>query len=126
MVLVIAGSFLPWLSIGSRTLGAWGIPALDLVPGAGTGGPPTGAVLLVVVLVLLPYVIRRPLPMVGRVLLAAVATNAAGSAIVLGLTGSSRVSLGVGLFVTLAGAILIVVGDAGTARQRASGGHVDA
>ena len=119
--LVIVGSFLPWLSAAGTTLSAWGIPVLALIPKAGTGGIPTGAVLLVVVLVLLPYVTRRGLPMVVRVLLAAVATNAAGSALVLGLQASPRIGPGVGLLLTLAGAVLMIVGDSGIGRVKTGG-----
>jgi hypothetical protein len=117
-VLVIAGGLLPWLSTGKKTLSAWSIPVLALVPGAPLAGPPIGAILLVAVLALLPYVIRRPLPVLVRLLLAGVAINAAVTILVGVVRAGPQVSLGLGVLLTLAGGVLLIVGEAGMRRTR--------
>jgi len=113
-VMVVAGSFLPWLSSGGRTVSAWGIPLRALLPShADSTGLVIGPLLLVPVLVLVPYLIRRPLPFVFRAVLAAVATNLAGLVLVLGVRADPTIWPNVGLLLVLIGGVLIVVGPVG-------------
>jgi hypothetical protein len=116
--LVVVGSFLPWLSSGRKTLSAWSIPVLALIPGGPRQGVPVGPILLLVAIVLLPYLLRRPLPALVRLLLAAVAFNAAGSILIAVLRTGPPMTFGVGVVITLAGAVLLIVGEAGTRRIR--------
>jgi hypothetical protein len=115
-VLVVGGGFLPWLTTGQKTLSAWSIPVLALVPGGPIAGPPTGVFLLVAVLALLPYLMRRPLPAVVRLLLAGVAINAALPVLGGVLRNGPPVSVGVGVLLTLAGGVLLILGEAGMRR----------
>ncbi len=116
--MVILGSFLPWLSSGGKSVSAWGIPLITLIPGgSGRGGGLTiGPLLLATVLVLLPYAIRRALPLALRLVLAALATNFAGLVMMLGLHANPLLFPGVGLLLVLAGGVLLLVGEAGARR----------
>lgn len=117
--LIVIGSFLPWLSGNGRTVSAWNIHILALVPKGGSGGVMTGVLLLTAVVVLVPYVVRRRLPTLVRVLPALIAVNTAGAALVSGLRVDPRVSPGLGLLLTLAGGVLMIMGETGIGRARA-------
>ncbi|MEA2644986.1 MAG: hypothetical protein QOE92_69 [Chloroflexota bacterium] len=118
MLLVVAGGFLPWITHGTQSINAWGLEALPILPWfRSAGGPPIGPFLLVVLVLLVPYVTRRPLPAVVRLLVAAIAFNLAGGVIVTILHAGAGASLGIGVLLTLAGSVLVVVGDGGAARE---------
>jgi hypothetical protein len=117
-VLVVVGGFLPWVSGSGTTLTAWNISLLSIAVGGDVGGPPIGLLLLAPLLVLLPYVIRRPLPLVVRLLLVGIATNTAGAILVTVLRHSPPMSMGIGLILTLAGAVLLALGEAGAQRSQ--------
>ncbi|MFY9613758.1 MAG: hypothetical protein WAT58_00010 [Candidatus Dormiibacterota bacterium] len=123
-VLVIVSSFLPWLTLGGKTDSAWQFPLLALLPGSLTGGPPVGVLLLVAVLVVLPYAIRRPLPDVLRILIAAIASNLALALLIIEVRYSPAIFPGLGVIVALMGALLLMVGDAGERRRSRLGGPV--
>jgi hypothetical protein len=78
----------------------------------------TGIVLLTAAVVLVPYVIRRRLPALIRLLPALIAINTAGAALVAGLRVDPRISPGAGLLLTLAGGVLMIMGEAGIGRAR--------
>ena len=119
-VLVAGGSFLPWISRGGRSVNAWNMPVLPMLPWFRTaGGAAIGFVLLVVVVLLVPYVLRRPLPAIIRLIVAGVVFNIAGGVVITVLHAGAGASPGIGVILALAGAILMVVGDGGVARQEA-------
>jgi hypothetical protein len=126
-LLVILGSFLPWLSSSGSSVSAWGIPLVALIPGGSvrSGGLAIGPLLLASVIVLLPYAIGRPLPVAVRVVLAALATNFGGLVLMLGLHASPAIFPGIGLLLALAGGVLILVGPAGAQRTEQLGGTQD-
>ena len=115
--LVIAASFLPWLTLGGKSISAWQIPVLSLLPGHSISGPPAGILLMVGVLVLLPYLIRRPLPTWLRIVVAAVGSNLALVLLVAELRASPTIFPGLGVLVALAGAVLIILGDLGESKR---------
>jgi hypothetical protein len=114
--LIIIGGFLPWLSGNGRTVSAWNIHIMALIPKGGSGGVMTGVLLLTAAVVLVPYIVRRRLPTVVRVLPALIAVNTAGAALVAGLRIDPRISPGLGLLLTLAGGVLMIMGEAGIGR----------
>ncbi|HEV3234647.1 MAG TPA: hypothetical protein VG329_08885 [Candidatus Dormibacteraeota bacterium] len=116
-VVVVVGAFLPWLTTGGRSLSAWDIPLLAIIPGAPAQGVPIAVVLLLPVSLLLPYLIRRALPSILRILLAAVTVNAAGSIVVIAIRNRPSTAVGLGVMLTLAGAVLMVLGEAGFGRR---------
>lgn len=119
-VIVIVGGFLPWMSSGGKSVSAWGIPLLTVITAKPAQGVPVGVMLLLTVLVLLPYATRRRLPMAVRLLLAAVVIDAAGAIFVLVVRSGPPFSVGIGVLLTLAGGVLLTLGDAGI--RRGSGG----
>lgn len=108
--LAVAGGFLPWLDSLGGSLNAWHLPVQRLVSST-IGGVTVGPFLLVTVIVLLPLLTRRPVPPVLCVLAGAVATNAAGMALVLALRSGPGVSPGIGTVVTIVGGFLIIFGS---------------
>jgi hypothetical protein len=123
--LVVLGGFMPWLSGSGKTVSAWNIPITALIPRAGSRGVVTGVILLTSAVVLLPYVLRRPLPTVIRLLPALIAINAAGAVLVAGLRVDPRISPGGGLLLTLVGGVLMIMGEAGIGRATAGEGVAD-
>jgi hypothetical protein len=115
-VLIVIGGFLPWLSGNGRTVSAWNIHIMALIPKGGSGGVMTGVLLLTAAVVLVPYVVRRRLPTAVRVIPALIAINTAGAALVAGLRIDPRISPGLGLLLTLAGGVLMIMGEAGIGR----------
>jgi hypothetical protein len=109
-VLAVAGGFLPWLDALGGSLTAWHLPVQRLVSST-FSGVAVGPLLLVTVVVLLPLVTRRPLPMVVSILAGAVATNSAGMALVLALRSGPGVSPGIGIVVTIVGGLLVIFGS---------------
>ena len=108
--LAIAGSFLPWVTTLGASLSAWQLPLARLVS-TNFSGPTIGPLLLVTVLVLLPLAVGRPLPLAARVVIAAVVTNAAGMALVLGIRSSPAVTPGIGAVLAFVGGMLIAFGS---------------
>ena len=118
--LALFGGLLPWLSAQGTSVSAWDIPIGAILPGVDpSSGPKIGAFLLVGVVVLLPLLTRRRLPIIPRALVGIVATNTAGSALMLGLRSDPRLNPGIGLLMTLAGGLLVLFGDISLARERA-------
>ena len=118
--LAAIGGLLPWLSVAGTSVSAWDINVGAILPGVDpTAGPKIGPLLLIGVLVLLPLLTRRRLPIIPRALVGIVATNTAGSVLMLGLRSDPRLSPSAGLLMTLAGGLLVLFGDISLARERA-------
>ena len=74
--LAVFGTFLPWFTFQGASANAWEVPVLFLLNGTGDADQVKfGGFMLVEVLLLLPYVIRRRLPKIVVFALAAVATE---------------------------------------------------
>lgn len=108
--LAVAGGFLPWFDALGGSLTAWQLPVQRLVSST-FSGVTVGPLLLVTVVVLLPLVTRRALPSIVAILAGAVATNAAGMALVLALRSGPGVSPGIGTVVTIVGGFLVIFGS---------------
>ena len=108
--LAVGGGFLPWLDALGGSLDAWQLPVQRLV-GSTFSGVTVGPFLLVTVIALLPLATRRRVPAVLCVLAGAVATNAAGMALVLALRSGPGVSPGIGTVVTIVGGFLVIFGS---------------
>jgi len=112
--LAIGGSFLPWYSAGPLDLTAWDLRVVTLV----THDPSdlaidAGLVLMAVVLVGLPLLTRRVLPGWASLGLAGLATTIAVLAILLYVDlPEPRPDLGIGLFLTLVGGLVMGAGVA--------------
>jgi len=105
--LIVLGGFLPWLTAGGEDASAWDIPVMSLVDHTSTAeDPKTGLMLLVVLLAGVPYLTRKPFPQVFNLLLAGVAAFA-GLGTILLINDLVGVSLGIGVFVTLGGAVAL-------------------
>jgi hypothetical protein len=118
-VLVIVGSFLPWLSLGSFSASASEINVNYLITGGSTfGGLKLSFVLLGALVIGLPALTHKPLPKWVVPTVGGVAVAGAGITLVRAITSRPRLSPAIGLFLTLAAGILILVD---WARQRGSG-----
>jgi len=106
--LVIVGSLLKWWTASSVSLTAWHIPVKFLATGSLGNGVDAGPFLLVVVLVALPLLTRRPLP--GRLapVIALIPLMAGLAALIRGLRESPSLHPGMGLLLTLAGGALLL------------------
>ncbi len=105
---IFGGGLLPWWTIPGDSISAWDIPAMFLISESTGDGLKVGPLLLVGMLMLLPLLTKKPLPHIAQALVAAMAINASGLAIVRGL--SNDVGIGVGLLITLAGGVLVGFG----------------
>jgi hypothetical protein len=124
-VLVILGSFLPWVTFGPFSASGWDVSLGYLITGGNgiTGGVKVGFVLLGALVVGLPALTHKPSPAWVVPTVGGVAVALSGVTLLRALTtdtsrGLSTVSLspGIGLFVTLAAGIVILVD---WARERA-------
>lgn len=112
--LAIGGSFLPWYSAGPADVTAWDLRLVTLV----THDPSdvaidAGAVLMVVVLAALPLLTRRVLPGWAALGLAGVPTTIGVLGVILYVDlPEPRPDLGLGLFVTLMGGLVMGAGVA--------------
>jgi hypothetical protein len=119
-VLVIVGSFLPWLSIGPFSASGWDVSVGYLITGKGVlGGLKIGFVLLGALLIGLPALTHKPLPEWVVPTVGAVAVATAGITLLRGVTSSASLSPSFGLFLTLAAGIVILV-DWGRERAAAT------
>ncbi|MFN2581693.1 MAG: hypothetical protein ABR498_03005 [Candidatus Dormibacteria bacterium] len=117
-VLVIAGSFLPWFVAQSGSISAWQLPIARLVTN-NVDGVSVGPFLLIVAIVLLPLVIRRPLPAIVRILVAVLVINTSGMSLVLALRSGPGIAPGFGAVVTAVGGLLIAFGSLQLTASRA-------
>jgi hypothetical protein len=121
-VAVGIGGFLDWWKVGASVT-AWDIPMKFLVTGDVGDGVKAGPFLLVVVLVALPLVTRRPLPSTALLVLGAVPALLAVTALIRGVREDPSIDPRIGLVLTLAGGVLIMIDGlgigarAGTPRQ---------
>lgn len=107
---VVLGSFLPWFTYRGESASAWDTPLLFLLAGTGADDQvKCGPVFLVMILLVLPVVTRRPLPPWASYALAGLASVAAAMAIAHGVVGTDPPSVGVGVVATLAGGLLLNV-----------------
>jgi zinc-ribbon domain len=108
--LVIGGSFLPLLSFGGLSLSAWQLPLLALIADSPAAtGLRTGAVLLIVLVAALPVVTRRRLPTALAVAIGVLTAGLAVVALIRSASLGQQSTPGVGLFMILAGGILVIV-----------------
>jgi hypothetical protein len=108
--LVLAGSFVSWLSRGAFSASAWDISLNFLITGKGTlSGFKAGVVLLAVVVVAIPALSHQPLPTWVVPLVGAVSSAVAVAALLRGLGITPSLDPGIGLFMTLAGGILLLL-----------------
>lgn len=115
--LALLGGFLPWLTGGGQSVSAWKIPVAVLIDKTSTSrDPKIGWLLLLVALVALPYVVRRPVPRRLIVGLGAVATSLAGLTVVYALKFKPAPGIGIGLILTFLGGVAIVFDRKLTAR----------
>ena len=117
-VLVVVGSFLPWWTVNGASVTAWHIPVKFLLAGTSGSGEDAGPFLLVVVLVALPVITRRPLPFWAFALLALVPAVAGLGGLIRGLRATPSLHPGVGLILVLAGALLVALQTPGVASFR--------
>jgi SH3-like domain-containing protein len=108
----VLGGFLPWFSAGGESISAWDIEFVELLTHEESDfNLKTGVVLLLVVLAGLPLVTRRMLPRWAGVAVAGVATSLAGLGFVLYFDlPEPRPDLGIGIVLTLVGAIVMAAG----------------
>lgn len=115
--LAFLGSFLPWLTGGGTSISAWKIPVAVLIDETNTGrNPKVGLLLLLVALVGIPYLTRRPAPRYLSVVLGAVATNLAGLTVVFKLKFDPGPGIGFGLVLTFLGGAAMIFDRALTAK----------
>jgi hypothetical protein len=108
--IAIGGTFLPWLTLGDFSIKAWDVSAQALYFGSSnTDGVKAGIPVLIAALVVWPLVVRRSMPGIIRLAVAAVVIAAAGAAFVQGHRTDPSLNPGIGLFATLAGGLLIGV-----------------
>jgi hypothetical protein len=118
--LILIGSFLPWLTFGPFSASGWDLNFGYLITGSGvTGGLKVGFVLLGAVVIGLPALTHKPLPpwvvpAVGGVAVALPAITllralTAGHGVSQGLSTGLSLSPSVGLFLTLAAGVVILV-----------------
>lgn len=118
-ILILIGSFLPWISLGPFSASGWDVSVGYLITGKGVvGGLKVGFVLLAAVLIGLPALTHQPLPPWVVPTIGGVAVATSGITLVRGLTSSPSLSPSIGLFLTLAAGIGMLV-DWG--RQRSAG-----
>jgi hypothetical protein len=118
-VLIIVGSFLPWITFGPFSASGWDVSLSYLITGGSgiTGGLKVGFILLGAVVVGLPALTHKPLPEWVVPTVGGVAVATAGITLLRTFTSSTSrgglasvsLSPGIGLFVTLAAGILILV-----------------
>ena len=109
-VLVLAGSFLPLVSVeGLLSVSAWDVPAQFLfTDNPDPSGFKLGILLLPAALVVLPLLVRRPLPPIALLLIAAPATNTGVHLILRSLSaGAAYPSLGIGALMITTGGFLM-------------------
>jgi hypothetical protein len=108
--IAIGGTFLPWLTLGDFSIKAWDVSAQALYFGStNTDGLKAGIPVLIAALVVWPLVVRRSMPGIVRLAVAAVVIAAAGAAFLQGHRTDPSLGPGIGLFATLAGGLLIGV-----------------
>lgn len=106
--LVIAGSLLPLVSVAGFAVSAWQVPAQFLF--TDTPDPSDfslGLLMLIAVLVALPLVLRRPLPAIALLAIAAPATNTGVHILLRKLASADYPDIGVGALLILVGGFLI-------------------
>ena len=115
--LALLGSFLPWLTGGGTSISAWKIPMGVLLDETSTSrNPKIGLLLLLVALVGIPYLTRRPAPRYLSVALGAIATNLAGLTVVYKLKFDPGPGIGIGLVLTFLGGAAMIFDRALTAK----------
>lgn len=108
--LVIAGGFLPWLSLNGVSRNAWDIPVLTLYAEKATsGGVSTGLLLLTGALVVVPVLARRRLLGVFLLGPASLCMNMAAVGLLFALRSNPRLTPGAGLLASLAGSLMVGV-----------------
>ena len=103
----IGGSFLDWWSEGPISISAWDIPVKFLLSGDAGDGVKAGPFLLVVALVAIPLLTRRPLPPIAIMALGAVPIIVAGMALIRGMREEPSLDPRIGMLLTLAGGVLV-------------------
>jgi hypothetical protein len=114
----LAGSFLPWFSSGDASLSGWDLPIESLITHQQSFGVATGLLLLPVLIVLLPFATRRPLPIWASVVIASVPLSVGALVLKLWLRMNPRPALGIGVVLVVAGAIAIATGAVLVGRAR--------
>jgi hypothetical protein len=115
-VLVVLGSFLPWLSVGPFSASAWDLSVGGVITGHNlAGGLKVGLVLLAVLAVGVPALTKRPLPDAVVPVIGLVAAGLAVVTLVRGLNGDRTEDIhitydpGIGLFLALAGGLIMAI-----------------
>jgi hypothetical protein len=118
-VLVLGGSLLPWLDLGGVSATAWRLSLLGVVLGRElSGGLPVGVLCVVVLVIGLPFVARRPLPAHTYFWLGAVCAIAAGIAAWRWYGTDPRLGVQTGLVLSGAGALALIIEDVRTTPGR--------
>jgi hypothetical protein len=124
-LLVVLGSFLPWLSFGFGSASAWDISVAWLLTGSSlAGGLKVGLLLLAVLAVAVPAINKRPLPPAVLPTIGLVVIALALVTLIRGLAGTSvlgtRVSYdpSIGLFMSLAGGCILAIDRLRAWRER--------
>lgn len=115
-LLVLLGGFLPWLSFRVASASAWDINVGWLITGRTLGGGiKIGILLLSVLVVVVPALTKRELPAAVLPAVGLIAVAAALVTLIRGLAGTSVLGIhvsydpGIGLFVTLAGGVILAL-----------------
>lgn len=109
IIVVTLSTVLPWVSVFGASVNAWDVPFFLLLTNEATATEfSTGIVLLVVILGAIPLLTGRPLPVAASVTLGAVAVSTGALAIFrLVSQPTPRPGIGIGVYLTLAGGVLV-------------------
>jgi hypothetical protein len=105
----VLGSFLPWLTAGDLSVNGWDVGFAALVKGHGSAdGVKAGMIVLLVALVALPLVTKKPLPVVAVAALGGLATNPALLTYSRNHASSVPAGTGAGLVLTIIGGVAVL------------------
>jgi hypothetical protein len=110
---VIIGSFLDWWSVGPASLSAWDIPMKFVLNGDVGNGIKAGPFLLVVVVLAVPMLSRKPLPSIVVMAIGAVPVIIAGMTLIRGVRENPSLDPRIGMILTLVGGGLVILDGLG-------------
>ena len=119
------GGFLDWWNVAGVSVTTWDIPMKFLVTGDAGDGIKAGPFLLVVVLVALPLLTRRTLPGGALLAIGIVPFLIAAAALILGVREEPSIDPRLGLLLTLAGGVLVMLDGVGIGRGTAASHRIE-
>lgn len=118
-VAVVVGGFLDWWNVAGLSATAWDIPMKFLLTGDIGDGVKAGPFLLVVVVVALPLVTHRPAPSAALLAIGLVPVLIAAAALIRGVREDPSLDPRIGLLLTLAGGVLVMLEGLGIGARAA-------